>query len=184
MWRRWLYVIVTASLVIGIIAGAEIFSLASESYTQRHPYSHNQYHPVYALLVELFLRGWRWVRDRIDHDIITTIAIAATAVFTGTLYRATNRLWLTSQEHARHMERSIREAERAAAAMERSAAIAEGSQRHFERPYLFVADLLINYSEDTDSAADNVEFTYVIHNYGRTPAIITEIDFGIRYVPT
>jgi len=75
MWRRWLYVIVTASLVIGIIAGAEILSLASESYPQRQSYSHNQYQPVYASLVQLLLGGWHWLRDNIDHDTITTIAI-------------------------------------------------------------------------------------------------------------
>src|ERR1700730_2329066 len=114
MWRRWLCVLVTAALVIAIIIGIEIFSLASEDYPHRPSYSHNQYKPVYAALVQLMLRWWRGFRDWFDHDSITTIAIAATAVFTGTLWRATNRLWETSQEHGRHMERSVEAAKRSA----------------------------------------------------------------------
>src|SRR6266849_10357004 len=102
MWRRVLLVVVIAGFAITCAAIAEIFSLAADGNAQGHHYSHNQYQPVYASLVQLALRGWHWLRESIDHDTITTIAIAATAIFTGTLYRATNQLRQTSQIHAGH----------------------------------------------------------------------------------
>jgi hypothetical protein len=116
MWRRWLYVILSASPVIGVIAGAEIFSLASESYPQRHAYSHNQYQPVYALLVELLLGAWQWLRDRIDHDTIISAAIVATAVFTGTLWAATRKLGSIASTQASDMQSLLSAAQDTAAA--------------------------------------------------------------------
>jgi hypothetical protein len=65
-------------------------------YQHRYGYTGDQYQSVEALFVQLIVSGWRWLRTLFDHDAITTIAVAATAIFTGTLWRATNRLWLTS----------------------------------------------------------------------------------------
>src|ERR1700730_16980949 len=110
MWRRWLLVLLVAALIIAVITGAEIFSLASESNPQRPSNSHNQYQPVYASLVELLLGGWRWVLDRIDHDTLTTIAIAATAVFTGTLWAATRNLGHFAEAQAAEMQSLLRAA--------------------------------------------------------------------------
>jgi hypothetical protein len=89
VWRRWLAILAIATLVITIIAVAEVFSLAAQGYPNRHSDTHNQYQPIYALTVQLLLGGWRWISERITHDTITTAAIVATALFTGTLWRAT-----------------------------------------------------------------------------------------------
>ena len=103
MWRRWLLVLGIAALAIALIMVAEIFSLGSEGYPQRHSDTHNQYQGIYALTVQLLLGGWHWISDRVTHDTLTTAAIVATAIFTGTLWGATKQLRESSQEHARHM---------------------------------------------------------------------------------
>jgi hypothetical protein len=168
MWRRWLLVLLVAALIIVVIISVEIFSLASESNPQRPSNAHNQYQPVYASLVELFLGGWRWVRDRIDHDTLTTIAIAATAFFTGTLWRATTRLWETSQIQANHMSRSVE--------------IMEAAERRQVRAYVGVSDIRFDFLHISDinwKAPDPLpasgyiyedKILVTVKNFGETPA--------------
>jgi hypothetical protein len=121
MWRRWLAVLGVAALAITLVAVAEIFSLATEGQPLGRIHTQNQYQPVYASFVQLVLGGWNWLRDRVDHDTITTTFIAATAFFTGTLWWSTRRLWESSEAQGRHLEKSIAEASRSAAAMEQVA---------------------------------------------------------------
>ena len=115
MWRRYL-LIAAILLILGFLGIAELWPFAVEGNPQRPPNPHNQYQPVYASLVQLLLGGWNWLRDWLDHDTITTIAIIATAIFTGTLWRATRQLQQTSETHAGHLEGSVIAAQAAAEA--------------------------------------------------------------------
>src|SRR5207302_3481279 len=118
MWWRWVAVLAVATFTIIVVAVAEVFSLATESQPRGAGHADNQYQPIYASFVQLMIGGWNWLRDRVDHDTITTIFTAATAIFTGTLWWSTRRLWESSEAHGRHLEKSIAEASRSAAAME------------------------------------------------------------------
>jgi hypothetical protein len=88
--------------------------LAPEGYQQRYGYTGDQYQSVGSLFILLVIAGWHWFRSWFDHDTVTTLAIVATAIFTGTLWRATDRLWRISQIHAGHTEQSISVAEKSA----------------------------------------------------------------------
>jgi hypothetical protein len=89
------------------VLAIEWWWLPPEGYPQRYGYTGDQYQPIGSLFIQLIGSGWRNFRSWFDHDTITTIAIVATAIFTGTLWRATDRLWRISQIHAGHTERSI-----------------------------------------------------------------------------
>jgi hypothetical protein len=71
---------------------AEWWWLPPEGYPQRYGYTGDQYQPIGSLFIQLVIRGWIWFRSWFDRDTITTLAIVATAIFTGTLWRATDRL--------------------------------------------------------------------------------------------
>lgn len=133
---------------------AELFVL-TEGYPQRISNAHNQYQPVYALLVELLVGGWHWLRDHIDHTTIETAAVAATAIFTATLWRATTRLWDSAEhqlvefrksleqargiadQHGEHLAGSVAEASRSATALEGVAASIAANGRGTQAMYLY-----------------------------------------------
>ena len=106
------------------------------------------------------------------------------ALFTLTLWIATNLLWRTSIRHANHMERSVKIAEKAAAAARDSA----DALPILERAFVFIyTEFQQSYLDSTKTIADAVErhrtifdittaFEFV--NHGKTPAIIKEISFG------
>jgi hypothetical protein len=204
MWGRWLCVAVTAGLIIGIIVGAEIFSLASEGYPQRQPHFHNQYQPIYASLVQI-ISGW-WARFRVwfDHDAITTIAIATTAIFTGTLWAATKRLGYYASTQAGDMQSLLQAARdnanaaigfRAAAeaqahAMQEQAksmtAVAEAAGKsadigrraltELERPLIMVEvpDPGILVNDVGNFSFSQTKARWEVANYGRSPAILID----------
>jgi hypothetical protein len=137
VWRRWLAILGIAALAITAIAVAEIASLATEGQPHGKSQTHNQYQPAYALIVQLLLGGWNWLRTFLNHDTISALAIVVTAGFTGTLWWSTKGLWETTERHGRHLRRSSRAAIRAADAAKASsdAAIA------IETASLFAFDL-------------------------------------------
>src|SRR6266403_1067820 len=106
------------------------------------------------------------------------------ALFTLTLWIATNLLWRTSIRHANHMEQSVKIAEKAAAAARDSA----DALPILERAFVFIyTEFQQSYLDSTKTIADAVEshrtifdittaFEFV--NHGKTPAIIKEISFG------
>jgi hypothetical protein len=87
------------------------------------------------------------------------------ALFTLTLWVATVGLWWTAQEHARHLERSVKIAEKTAIAATRSA---EHLPR-VERAYL---------SGGGDATPDRTRFRFDVNNYGKTPGEILQICWG------
>jgi hypothetical protein len=71
-------------------------------------------------MISAFLTGLVAIGDFLDrhNGAISAISTVFVALFTYTLWRATTRLWQSSQRHARHLEESIAEAGRSATAME------------------------------------------------------------------
>jgi hypothetical protein len=173
MWRRILAIAVVMAFILAMLLAAEVFSLAPEGQPRGVAHAHNQYLPVYASLVQLLLRGWQWLRD-VDHDTVATLAIVATAIFTGTLWRSTNRLWKSSQIHAGHMAASVGAADKAAAAAVRAS---EATIRLAEadRPWLVFKHF--TEAEGRDIRINDVGYptatSFKLHfiNAGRAPAI-------------
>jgi hypothetical protein len=133
-----------------------------------------------------------WQRTLSDPNaffaLCVSIFTAVLAFSTIGLWIATVRLWRSSETHAGHMGTSVAEASRAATAMERSANIAEDARQNIERPYLFVAELTAKYVFGNDGTANppdkdcaTLHFSFKIFNHGRTPAIVSEIIFGMQY---
>jgi hypothetical protein len=139
-------------MIIAAISVSEVFTLAeSQPYGASH--SHNQYQPVYASLVQLLLGGWHWLRDRVDHDTISTLAIVTTAIFTGTLWWSTKLLWESSDNHAHHAEKAIR--------------VAEISAQRQLRAYVHVEEISMRHVNSEWSPNIRVKF----RNFGLTPAL-------------
>jgi hypothetical protein len=115
VWRRWLAAF-GAVAFMAVALAVEWWWLPPEGYAQRYGHTGDQYKSVDSLFIQLVITSWHWFRSWFDHDTITTLAIVATAIFTGTLWRATDRLWRISQIHAGHTEQSISVAERSATA--------------------------------------------------------------------
>jgi hypothetical protein len=113
---------------------AEWWWLPPEGYAQRYGYTGDQYQSVGSLFIQLIITSWHWFRSWFDHDTITTLAIVATAIFTGTLWRATNRLWQISQIHAGHAEQAIK--------------VAEETAKRQLRAYVFVTGAEIQAADD------------------------------------
>ena len=171
MWRRWLAVLAVAVLVIAALLLIEIFSLASQSEIRREAYAHNQYQPVYASLVQLLIGGWNWLRERTDHDTISTLAIAATACFTGTLWWSTKRLWDSSREHAEHLGGSVQAARVAAEAAQEANRLTRENFVIDVRPWIAVEEIVA--TEDITYDPSNgvtVGINISVKNVGRSPA--------------
>jgi hypothetical protein len=143
MWRRWLTVLSITGVVIAALWRVEL----AYSPIHSHASNYNHYQTNYEQNTSDYFAGifrvvfWSLI-DAIErhHDAWLVLETLALAAFTFTLWRSTNRLWLTSQEHARHMERSVEAAEAAAKAAQSSAVAARRSADTFpaiERAYLF-----------------------------------------------
>ena len=146
-------------------ARAEWWWFPPEGYPQRYGYTGDQYQPVDALFIQLVVGGWHWFRAWFDHDTINTLAIVSTAIFTGTLWRATNRLWRISQIQADHVERSVQ-------ASIRSATVAERALAFVERAWV---DITVKPSGDIIFGADAItaNVSRNIRNFDRSPALKT-----------
>ncbi len=190
MWRRWIAILSVLALVIAMIAIAEIFSLATEGQPHGAYRTHNQYQPVYAALVQLLLGGWNWLRDRADRDTLTSVFIGVTAIFTGTLWWTTRQLWQSSQAHTNHLAASVKATEESAKAAMTQARIAERSFYDLERPYMFLLEPKATLENARTVAPDGrimdvpvvFDVKYTLHNHGRTPAILTEVQFIIEFI--
>jgi hypothetical protein len=170
MCRRWLAILAVAILVIAAITVAEFFVLTVADRSQGVIQAHNQYQPVYASLVQLFLGAWRWLLDRLDHNTITTIAIIATALFTGTLWSATRQLQKTSKIHARHLEESVTAAKAAADAAKEGNRLAREQFNIDVRPWIAVDDLIPIGPIFLDQNGLIIDVEIAIRNVGRSPA--------------
>jgi hypothetical protein len=185
-WHRVLAITVVASAVLAILFLAEVWSLATEGQPQSAAHPQNQYQPIYALTVQFLLGLWGWLGKRVDHDTISTLAIVATAVFTGTLWWSTKRLWESSETSAGHLERSLSITDRAASAAQKSADVAERALFTIERPRLFVGSLRGYWdyprtegAPEPDDPVSGYKVFYRIANYGRTPAILVRMNWTI-----
>jgi hypothetical protein len=175
VWRRWLLAFGAVAFMAAALA-AEWWWLPPEGYPQRYGYTGDQYQSVGSLFIQLVITSWHWFRSWFDHDTITTLAIVATAIFTGTLWRATDRLWRISQIHAGHTEQSVTIAQNAANAA-RSAAAAATEQarimRNAERPYLIPHEPELMLSQNAFKGSDRVmEVHFDIENLGNGTAFV------------
>ena len=128
-----------------------------------------------------------------NKDAIGAVSTFVIAVFTATLWFATVRLWQASEEHSRHLERAARAAQTsadaakvAAAAAQKGADVAERALFTIERPRLFPEKLRgfwVNSSGNADDPYDDkvagFRILYRIANYGRTPAILTRMNWTV-----
>jgi hypothetical protein len=176
-WRRWLAVLAVAALLIGVVTVVEMFSLAAESQPYGKAQAHNQYQPVYASLVRLLLGGWNWLRERLDHDTLSTLAIVATACFTGTLWGSTRLLWKTSETHSRHLEQSVGAAKASAdAANAHAIAAAEANAINREilvasnRPWIAITEIYPGGPIYMDENGMIIDLAVNMKNIGRSPA--------------
>ena len=149
--------------------------LPPEGYPQRYGYTGEQYQPIGSLFIQLIIGSWRWFRSWFDHDTITTLAIVATAVFTGTLWRATDRLWRISQIHARH-------GRKAADAATKSANMAERTLIITQRPFLHLTKFDVLAMRGPDNRVRRWRIVIEFDNYGQTPAIEVKAGGGIEII--
>jgi hypothetical protein len=111
---------------------------------------------------------------------ISAVSAVFVAAFTYTLWRATTRLWRTSQEHAKHLERSVVIAEQSLVALNRPYLL-------FHQPQAFTMsslidpndprphDELVQIAQSTPNPtiySTNINVGYSLINRGRTVAII------------
>jgi hypothetical protein len=129
-----------------------------------------------------------------NNGAIAALATIMVGVFTFTLWRTTARLWQTSRDQARHMERSVVSGEKAADAARDSAdALAQT-----ERAVVFVVYADDNVGEEenrlrkvmndnnlSEDAARNefrslrIAARYRLKNYGKTPAFLGAIEHNM-----
>lgn len=192
--RRWL-ILVGALGGMAIIVAWEIcfFSSYVVSDQNNYSYTNNEYGAA-RCLVKVILTPLIWLDDIVEghHDAVIAITTVAVAVFTATLWWATNRLWQTSQEHSLHLEGSVKAAADAATAataqvgeLKRSADATERALTEYERPWIFLEGARITLRDSsgwtTTPDGRRVEnpripndwfITLKFKNVGRMPAII------------
>ena len=182
MWRRWSTIIAIAAGVIALLWWVET------AYTPFHDnkeyyYSNSAGHkqsPGDDLLRIVF---WLVV-DAIERhrDLWLVLETLVIALFTGTLWWSTRRLWQTSREHAAHMEASLHIARESAKAAQASAEAANRSAEALpalERAYL---DLEVNplTANIINTHINSPIITYRFANHGKTPAILKHFSFVFR----
>lgn len=119
----------------------------------------------------------RWIETH--SSFVSAASTAAIAFFTLTLWCATRKLWKVSQEQSRDMKTSLTIAQEAADAAKKSA----DALPAIERAYLFTRvkrhpppkprQLIENIKEGFNQAR------FIVINQGKTPAIITKIDWHV-----
>ena len=123
MWRRWLVILaVIAIIVSGLFVIEVAYPPVGPHSPNQHAYNTNHKQgPGDDLLAVIGIILWSIVDlTESHHDLVIALGTLAIAAFTYTLWRATDRLWRTSQIHAGHMERSVGIAENSLVAVQRA----------------------------------------------------------------
>jgi hypothetical protein len=198
MWRRWLAILSGALIIsIGLYwwdwAQLPIHIQQYQQAQHEHPTEQRTAHPEKTF----------WERTTDDpiavFNLLLVLFTGVLAVSTIGLGIATYKLWRTSETHAGHMERSVKAAEDAAKAADASAKALPA----MERAYLFLMpeNIKFNIRElkrpfrdtqgkrrerddwDIEEIDREIDVTFALTNYGRTPAIITAIHYDLKYFP-
>jgi hypothetical protein len=177
MWRRWLAVLAVALSVIAVLMWTE---LAHPPIHDRHDHQSRAKHHAEQADAQPHKTFWqRTAGDPIAvFNLILVVFTGVLAASTIGLWLATYRLWQVSLTHADHMEQSVKAAQISAEsamtqakASERHTNVAERTLTGLERPYVFVSQLGALHTPDLRE----VLVRYGARNFGRTPAIVTEM---------
>lgn len=142
----------------------------------------------------IIVAGIEWLFDS-PPEIWTALASLMIAVFTGTLWYSTDKLWrsgekqirlsraialrqrLDTQEQLRIAKEAADAAKDAAEASAQQVKIAENALTQLERPYVFIFGVR-GIKQDKSSQEFFVEYT--VANYGKMPAIIEAPHIGFE----
>jgi hypothetical protein len=195
IWLFWFLFCIAGLFGIGaLIDYSQAFTDCIHTYKNRKEYQtpHEGIGIIFGAIVRERVRIhllYACAGDFADKDAggIVAVATVVVAFFTFTLWRSTRGLQQVTEMQSRDMQRSIVAAEGLAKAAERSANVTETSARHVERPYVFlepirvdfvIISMVVSIARIGDPIAKNaVSFTYELHNHGRTPATIYEMQF-------
>ena len=121
-----------------------------------------------------------------NEGAIGVVATIFIAIFTLTLWRATNRLWQSAEHQLAAFKTSIDIAnrhgdhmEKMASAANKSADIAERALIEHQRPWIFRDIVTVNWRDRPGHKINDWYISLKWKNIGRSPAMIIQFQFGI-----